>query len=162
MTANPRPASTRRSNPLIVVAILVAALAVYFALIGYRGAYLLGQDRWLLKVLGVAVLVLPLVGVWVVVAELRFGAASQRLAVSMQEAGQSTELPQLPRMRSGRVDRRAADEWFAEQRGVVEQAPEDWHGWFRLAQAYDLAGDRRRARGALRTAIEISVREPSG
>jgi Flp pilus assembly protein TadD len=36
---------------------------------------------------------------------------------------------------------------------VVERAPDDWRGWFRLAQAYDLAGDRKRAREALRTAI---------
>jgi cytochrome c-type biogenesis protein CcmH/NrfG len=147
-------ASSRHANPLVVVAILVAALAVYFVLIGYRGIYLLGQDRWTLMVLGVAVLVLPLIGVWVVVAELRFGLASQRLAVRMREAGESTELPELPRTRSGRVDRSEADAWFAQQRSRVEQEPHNWRGWFRLAQAYDLAGDRKRARGALRSAIE--------
>jgi Flp pilus assembly protein TadD len=97
---------------------------------------------------------LPLIGVWVVVAELRFGLASQRLAERMVAAGDSTELPDLPRRRSGRIERNAADAWFAERRAVVEGAPDDWRAWFRLAQAYDLAGDRRRAREALRTAIE--------
>jgi len=144
----------RRTNPIVVVAALVGAMSVYFVLIGWRGLYLLGQDRWVLKILGVAVLVLPLIGVWVVVAELRFGLASQRLAERMAAAGDSTELPDLPRRRSGRIERNAADAWFAEQRAVVEGAPDDWSGWFRLAQAYDLAGDRRRAREALRTAIE--------
>jgi len=138
----------------VVVAALVAAMSVYFVLIGWRGLYLLGEDRWVLKILGVAVLVLPLIGVWVVVAELRFGLASQRLAERMVAAGDSTELPDLPRRRSGRIERNAADAWFAERRAVVEGAPDDWRGWFRLAQAYDLAGDRRRAREALRTAIE--------
>jgi hypothetical protein len=148
------PARARRTNPLLVVVVLVAAMAFYFLLIGWRGIYLLGQDRWILKVLGVAVLVLPLIGLWVVVAELRFGLASQRLAERMRAAGESTELPVLPRLPSGRMDRGAADAWFDVQRRKVEQAPQDWRGWFRLAQAYDLAGDRRRAREALRTAIE--------
>jgi hypothetical protein len=148
------PAKARRTNPLAIVAVLVGALAAYFALIGWRGLYLLGQNGWTLKLLGAAVLVLPLIGVWVVVAEMRFGLASQRLAERMIAAGESMELPELPRRHSGRVDRTAADTWFETRRAEVEAAPEDWHGWFRLAQAYDLAGDRKRAREALRTAIE--------
>lgn len=143
----------RRSNPLVVVAVLVLALTFYLVLIGYRGVYLLGQDRWVLKALGVAVLVLPLIGCWVVLAELRFGLASQRLERRLRAAGEPVGVPELSRLPSGRLDRAAADAWFERQRAVVEQAPEDWRGWFRLARAYDLAGDRRRAREALRTAI---------
>jgi len=137
-----------------VVAVLVAAMAFYFVLIGYRGAYLLGEHRWSLKILGAAVLVLPLIGSWVVVAELRFGLASQRLAERLHAAAESTELPELSILPSGRLDRRSADAWFDQQRTAVQQHPDDWKGWFRLAQAYDLAGDRKRARAALRTAIE--------
>jgi hypothetical protein len=148
------PRRVRRTNPLVVVLVLVFALVVYLGLIGVRGFYLLGQDRVVLKLLGVAVLVLPLIGVWVVVAELRFGAASQRLAERLQAAGRTTELPELPRRTSGRVDRTAADAWFEQQRQLVLNSPDDWSGWFRLAQAYDLAGDRKRARAALRTAID--------
>jgi Flp pilus assembly protein TadD len=37
----------------------------------------------------------------------------------------------------------------------VEQSPEDWRAWFRLAHAYDVAGDRGRAREAMRKAIEL-------
>jgi hypothetical protein len=146
----------RRTNPLIVVGLLVAAMAMYFVMIGWRGFYLVSQPAWVLKLLGVAVLILPVVGLWVVVAELRFGVASQRLAEAMLTAGESTELPDVPRTQSGRIDRAAADSWFLEQRAVVEQAPEDWRGWFRLAQAYDLSGDRKRARAALRNAISIA------
>ncbi|MGX7679939.1 hypothetical protein ACSMXN_13695 [Jatrophihabitans sp. DSM 45814] len=136
-----------------MVAILLFAMATYFILIGIRGVYLLEQERWVLKLLGIAVLILPLVGLWVVVAELRFGAASQRLAERMHAEGLSTALPELPRRASGRLDRAAADSWFETRRRQVEASPEDWTGWFRLAQAYDLAGDRKRAREALRTAI---------
>jgi hypothetical protein len=136
------------------VALLIAALAAYFALIGYRGIYLLGQHSVSLKVLGVAVLVLPLVGVWVVVAELRFGFATQRLSERLIAEGAESDEPALPRRPSGRVDRTAADAYFEQQRGVVEADPANWRGWYELAVAYDLAGDRRRAREAMRTAIE--------
>jgi hypothetical protein len=146
----------RKTNPLAMVAVLVFAMAFYFVIIGVRGYYLLGESRWDLKVLGGAVLVLPLIGVYVTVAEIRFGLASQRLAERMHSQGLSTEVPTLPRRESGRVDRSAADAWFDEQRVSVEAAPKEWTGWFRLAQAYDLAGDRKRAREALRTAISLA------
>ena len=97
-------------------------------------------------------LALPLVGLWVVVAEIRFGRATERLARRLLDDEESP----LPRRASGRVDRVAADARFAERRAEVEAAPDDWRCWYRLALAYDDAGDRRRARGAMRTAIEKS------
>jgi cytochrome c-type biogenesis protein CcmH/NrfG len=102
-------------------------------------------------VLGVAVLIMPLVGVWVVVAELRFGLATERLARQLDEPA-----PELRRTPAGRVDRAAADALFAECRRAAESAPDDWRAWFRLAEAYDLAGDRRRARAAMRRAIALA------
>jgi hypothetical protein len=135
-----------------VVAVLVLALALYFALIGYRGVYLIGQDRVALKVLGAAVLVLPLIGAWVVVAEIRFGLATERLGRQLPEA----EDDPLPRTAGGRIDRAAADARFDERRAEVEAAPGEWQRWYRLALAYDDAGDRKRARSAMRTAIERS------
>jgi Flp pilus assembly protein TadD len=140
-----------------VVGLLIAALAAYFVLIGYRGIYLLGQERIALKLLGAAVLVLPLVGIWVVVAEIRFGRATERLGARLDAEGAEPE-PELPRSAGGRVDRTAADALFETRRRAVEERPDDWHGWYRLALAYDLAGDRKRARAAMRTAIELSDR----
>jgi hypothetical protein len=139
------------NSPKRVVALLVAALAVYFALIGYRGVFLVEQRHLGLKVLGVAVLILPLIGIWVVVAEVRFGLATQRLAGMLADEPEDEPLPRLP---SGRIDRVAADARFEQRRAEVEAAPEDWQRWYRLAIAYDDAGDRRRARAAMRTAIE--------
>ena len=134
-----------------VVAILIVALAAYFAIIGYRGVYLLGQGSIPLKVLGAAVLLLPLVGIWATVAEVRFGMATERLARQLPDEP-SAEEP-LPRTPSGRIDRAAADARFEVRRAEVEATPDDWRTWFRLAIAYDEAGDRRRARSAMRTAI---------
>jgi Flp pilus assembly protein TadD len=144
-------------NSKRVVALLLIALSAYLALIGYRGIYLLGQPAITLKVLGAAVLVFPLVGVWVVVAEVRFGRATARLARVLDAEGEPPD-PELPRTPSGRIARAAADAIFDERRIAVEADPGDWRGWYRLAIAYDLAGDRRRARSAMRQAIEISPR----
>ncbi len=137
-------------RPRLVVAVLVLALAFYFGLIGYRGVYLITQPGWIERILGGAVLVLPLVGIWVVVVELRFGRQAQLLTAELGP-GDPLDIPRRP---SGRVDRDAADLVFERQRATVEQDPGDWRGWYRLAEAYDIAGDRRRAREAMRTAIE--------
>jgi len=132
------------------VALLLVALAAYFAIIGYWGVDLLGQHGAGLKLLGAAVLVLPLVGGWVVVAEIRFGLATERLARQLPELDEDP----LPHSPSGRIDRAAADARFAVRRVELEADPDDWRHWYRLALAYDEAGDRRRARAAMRTAIE--------
>jgi hypothetical protein len=139
------------------VGLLLVALAVYFAIIGYHGVYLLEQHRITLRVLGVAVLVLPLVGIWVVVAELRFGLATERLG---RQLGPDS-VDDLPRTPAGRIDRVAADERFELRRAAVEADPDAWQGWYRLAIAYDDAGDRKRARAAMRTAIERSAERVS-
>ena len=146
-------------TPKRVVVVLLVALAAYFGLIGYRGVFLLGEDKLSLKLLGVAVLVLPLVGVWVVAAEIRFGFGTARLAERLDAEGEPPD-PELPRSAGGRVDRDAADALFDERRAAVEAEPDEWRGWYRLAIAYDLAGDRRRARSAMRTALDLA--EPRG
>jgi hypothetical protein len=140
-----------------IVALLLVALAAYFGLIGYRGVYLLGQHAVSLKVLGVAVLALPVVGSWVVAAELRFGVATERLGRRLDEEGEPAD-PDLPRSAGGRVDRNAADALFERRRIAVDASPRDWRAWYRLAVAYDYAGDRKRARAAMRTAIDLSAR----
>jgi hypothetical protein len=137
-----------------VVAVLVLALAAYFAIIGYRGVYLVQQHSAGLRLLGAAVLVLPLVGIWVVIAEIRFGLATQRMAERLDAEGVPAD-EIAPRLPSGRIDRNAADARFDLRRVEVEADPADWRGWYRLALAYDDAGDRRRARAAMRHAIDL-------
>ncbi len=133
-----------------VVVVLALALAGYFVLIGYRGVFLISQPSLLLRAFGAAVLVVPLIGAWLAVAEIRFGRATERLARRLPP----DDAPPLPRTPAGRIQRIAADAAFDRRRAEVEAAPDDWRRWYRLAQAYDDAGDRRRARAAMRTAIE--------
>ncbi|HEY0484998.1 MAG TPA: hypothetical protein VGD72_01955 [Mycobacteriales bacterium] len=135
------------------VAVLVAVLGVYFVLLGERGVLMLRAPELLAKLLGAGLLVLPFLGAWLVFAELRFGVAADRLSSSLEPApGDDDDVPRLP---SGRVDRKAATTAFERRRAEVEAAPGDWQTWYRLGLAYDDAGDRRRARAAVRRAVAL-------
>jgi Flp pilus assembly protein TadD len=50
-----------------------------------------------------------------------------------------------------------ADAVFPAYRADAEEHPDDWRAWYRLGLAYDAAGDRRRAREAVRTAIRLET-----
>jgi Flp pilus assembly protein TadD len=133
---------------------MVAALVVYLVLVGYRGVLLVSSGEPLQVTLGLAVLVLPVVGAYVAWREVRFGFATQRLARELDAAG-GWPVDDVERAPSGRPLREAADAVFADRRAEVEAAPEDWKAWFRLALAYDAARDRRRARAAMRRAVAL-------
>jgi hypothetical protein len=138
-----------------VAAIVMAALlALYLVLVAQHAVVLLGTGILVGQIEGVALLVLPLVGAWALIAELVFGMRAQRLLRLMTERG---ELPidDLPHLPSGRPDREAADREFSKYQAEVEAAPADWTRWYRLALAYDASGDRRRARWATRKAIRF-------
>lgn len=138
-----------------VVALLCGAVLFYMGLILYSAIYLLTQDDLVLQLLAVGIIIIVPIGGWLIYQELRFGQATARLARQLPEDPEAqAEIDSLPRRPSGRVDRAAADELFAARRVAVEADPNAWPGWYRLAEAYDLAGDRRRARSAMRTAIE--------
>jgi Tfp pilus assembly protein PilF len=61
-------------------------------------------------------------------------------------------------MPSGRVERDAADALFETVRGELEADPDNWRRWYRLARAYDYAGDRGRARETMRKAVDMQER----
>ena len=139
----------------VVVGILTAVLIVYFWLLADRAIALIGSGSVAGIALGIGVLLLPIIGVVLVGWELRFGWQTQKLARRLAADDLLPDDSELPRRASGRVERDAADAHFEVVRGEVEAAPEDWRGWYRLAHAYDLAGDRKRARSAMRQAIEL-------
>jgi tetratricopeptide (TPR) repeat protein len=138
----------------VSVAVLVVLFAFYAITLGWRGVLLVSDGRPAAVALGLGVLVLPFVGAWAVARELRFGLASERLASALDAEG-GLPVDDLPRRPSGRVERVAADAAFATYQADVEADPQDWRRWYRLATAYDAAGDRRRARAAVRQAIAL-------
>jgi len=143
----------------LFIAFLCVAMLVYLVLLGRIAVALIGSGRPAAVGLGLALLVMPLIGLWVMIATLRAGFAHQKLARLIAEDGMELDTSELPRRASGRIQRDAADALFATVRTEVEGDPDDWRGWYRLARAYDYAGDRRRAREAMKTAVELEGRQ---
>jgi hypothetical protein len=135
-----------------VVVVIAVVFVAYAVLLGWRGVLLIGTGEPVAVGLGLAVLVIPLVGLYLVWRELQFGRRTEALAQELDLEG-GLPVDDLPRRPSGRIERSAADAAFAQYQSEVEAAPDDWRTWFRLSTAYDAAGDRRRARASMRTAI---------
>lgn len=146
-----RPGSSRTAR--IVAFVLAAITLLYLVAIARRAWTLITDGDPVALLLGVAIMVLPVIGVWILWSEIGFGIRTAQLG---RELAASNGLPEddLPRTPSGRVVREAADERFALRQAEVEASPDDWGAWFRLSVAYDDAGDRRRARETMRTAID--------
>ncbi|MBJ7339445.1 tetratricopeptide repeat protein [Mycolicibacterium sp.] len=137
---------------------MCVAMVVYFVLLGRAGVIMISSGRPAAIGLGVAVFLLPVIGLWAMIATLRAGFAHQRLARLAREQGMELDVSALPRRPSGRIERDAADQLFATVRAEVEEHPDDWRRWYRLARAYDYAGDRGRARETMRKAVEMQGR----
>lgn len=131
--------------------LLVVAVAAYLLLAGARGVALVSSGQVLPVALGVAVLVLPFIGAWVVWREISFGFAMQRMGRQLVAEG-DLPIDDFERLPSGRMVREDAARFFSAERERVEAHPEDWRSWYRLGLAYDAGRDRRRARGAMRRA----------
>jgi len=136
------------------IALLVVILVFYAVLVGAKGVAFVASGEPVAVVLGIGVLVLPVLGLALVWREITFGRRSAELAAALEAEG-GLPLDDLPRRPSGRVERTAADEAFGARQAEVEAEPQSWQAWYRLALAYDDAGDRTRARSAVRRAIEL-------
>ena len=141
----------------LAAALMALLLLVYLVLVGWQAVKFMLTGEPIGIVIGGALIILPIVGVWALARELQFGLGSERLLRRLDAEG---ELPvdELPARPSGRPYRDAADADFPRFRDAVEADPENWRAWFRLGLAYDASGDRRRARGAIRTAIALECR----
>ena len=134
--------------------VMGALLLLYLVFIVQYGFVLLAIGGPVATAMGIALLVLPLVGAWALALELRFGFRSERLLGILRSEGGLPE-DDLPRLPSGRAQRDAADAAFPHYKAEVEDHPESWRAWLRLALAYDASGDRRRGRWATREAIRL-------
>ncbi|OPF71130.1 hypothetical protein VT50_0235200 [Streptomyces antioxidans] len=139
--------------------VLAAVLVVYFVLVGDRGVLLIREGTPVTVVFGVAVLVMPLIGVWFLWQTTQFARSADRLARELEAEG-GLPVDELVRTPGGRIDRDSADAVFARRRAETEESPDDWRSWFRLAVAYHDARDTARARKAMQRAIALHDGKP--
>ncbi|MDI9924856.1 MULTISPECIES: hypothetical protein [Rhodococcus] len=138
---------------------MVLILGFYFFLLGQRGVTLIQNGGVASISLGIGVLLLPILGLWIVWATLKAGFDHQRLASRIHEEGLELDVADLPRRPSGRIERDAADELFQQVKTEWEKDPDNWRNSYRLARAYDYAGDRGRARETMKRAVALERAE---
>ena len=141
----------------IGVAVMAAALILYIIVAGGRAVAFLGTGDPVGIAMGIALIVLPIIAGVGAGTRAVVRPARRRLGRRLKAEG---ELPddQVAVSPSGRVERADGETVFPKYRAQVEQSPEDWRAWYRLGLAYDAAGDRRRAREAIRASIRLAPR----
>ncbi|RKR74498.1 hypothetical protein [Frondihabitans australicus] len=138
----------------VAAIVMCVVLALYLVLVGQRAVLFVRAGEPIAVVLGIALIVLPIIGVYALLVEIRFGILTEKMVKQLAAEG---ELPvdDVPKRPSGRYEREAADAAFPGYADAVRAAPDDWRAWFRLGLAYDACGDRRRARGAIRRSMRL-------
>ena len=139
----------------IGVVVMAALLVLYIALVGWRAVVLLGSGQALGITMGVALLVMPLIGAWALVRELQFGLAADRLGRALDGEGGMPEAPEHLRS-NGRLRPDDADRLLAEYGSAAAEEPGDWRAQYRLGVVHDAAGHRKDARAAIRAAIRLA------
>lgn len=149
-----KAAKQKDARPIVwLIGFLIVALCVYFVLLGWRGVGLIADDGVAGIGLGIGVIILPIIRVWLVYSTLRAGIEHQQLARVITEEGRELDISHLPKRPSGRLERDVADELFAQVKVEWEADPDDWRNTYRIARAYDYAGDRTRAREMMKRAV---------
>jgi hypothetical protein len=128
---------------------------IYLVVLGQFGVEMILSGKAVGIGMGALVLVFPVLGVWAIIREFRFGTQVEKLAKRVKAENSWPEFA-LEVRPSGRAVRSSADAVFAEYKARAEAAEGDWHSWFNLSLAYDAAGDRPRARKAMQRAIKLS------
>lgn len=142
----------------IGVIVMTIALVLYFILAGQRAWLWMVSGEPIAVAMGIAMLFFPVLAAWGIGRELMFGVSAQRLGRQLEAEGALPE-DEVATYVSGRVHRDEGDALFPKYRAAVEAAPEDWRAWYRMGLVYDAAGDRRRARQAVRQSIALERRQ---
>ncbi|SCX13445.1 hypothetical protein [Candidatus Aquiluna sp. UB-MaderosW2red] len=143
----------------IWVLIMSLLTAAYMILLGSRGVVLIADPNWIAKAMGLLILVFPILGIWSLYMELRFGLAAQALVLRARKAGVPELMVEL--RPSGKAVKQSALIAFEGAKSIAEADPENWESWVRLSEGYDASGDRKRARSAMRHAILLAKQTKS-
>jgi hypothetical protein len=141
------------SRYLAGAVVMSLLLVVYLGFALVYASILLRDDNWIVNLMGYALLVIPVIGAWGLFAEWRFGVGVDRMRHELLETGEFPD--DFHALASGRPDKDQALSQFDHFKEDVETSPDSWVGWCRLGVAYDAAGDRSRARWAMRKALRL-------
>ena len=135
--------------------VMTALVIMYVVLVAERSLALVNSGNLVAVLIGSGMLLLPAVAVWGIFMELRFGLRIEKLGKTLLEenAWPNFEFDLRP---SGRPTKESAQRVFGLYQTALEQDESNWRKWFALGLAYDAAGDRARARKAMRQSISLA------
>lgn len=139
--------------------VMSALVLMYLVLVADRSFALVGSGEPIGIAIGSLMLFLPAVAFWGLFMELRFGLRIEKLGDQLKKENAWPQFPFELRP-SGRPTKESAQEVFEQFRQSVEADQTNWKAWFALGLAYDAAGDRARARKAMRQAITLTGKGP--
>ncbi|GGM48073.1 hypothetical protein [Microbacterium saperdae] len=139
----------------IGVGVMALCLALYIVVVGQRAVLMLTTGEPIAIALGVALIVMPLIGAWALVREMQFGFAADKLGRTLDAEGgmPQAETELTP---SGRIAKGDADPMIERYTAEADAAPTEWRARFRLGVVQDAAGRRKDARASIREAIRLS------
>jgi hypothetical protein len=139
-------------------AFLMAALTLIYAVVLTNTAIsLLSVDEPVAKAMGALIIVFPVFAIWMIIREFSFGIKVERYATKVETEGKWPHFAFELRP-SGRPTRDSADRVFESYAKAAKANPESALAWFSLGLAYDAAGDRPRARKAMRKALALDAK----
>jgi hypothetical protein len=134
----------KNARTVVGVIFISALLVLYIVVVVYQAALLVLSDRPYALVFGLALFVAPLIGIWALVRELKFGRDAQRMfAQYIAEHGE----PKLPV-----INRRDLD---AVEAVVATPTPATWQEALVLGLTLDTVSRRREGRAMVRQAIKL-------
>jgi tetratricopeptide (TPR) repeat protein len=134
---------------------MTGLLGVYLTLVWERSIALVNSPQPIAVAIGSLMLFLPVVAAWGIFLELRFGLRIEKLGEILKRENDWPRF-EFELRPSGRPTRESAEVIFGKYQKLVENDESNWKVWFALGLAYDAAGDRARARKAMRRAIALS------
>lgn len=132
-----------------------ALVLVYLVLVAERSIALLVSSEPIGVSIGALMILLPMLAFWGIFMELRFGLRIEKLGAILKKENAWPQFP-FDFRPSGRPTKASAEAVFDVYREQVQSDENNWRKWFALGLAYDAAGDRPRARRAMRRAIELA------
>mgnify|MGYP000093007789 FL=1 len=144
-----------KQNAKLGAALMALLTLIYTGLLANTGITLLVLDEPVAKFMGALILVFPIFSIWLTIREFVFGVQIERLASKIEREGKWPQFDFEYRP-SGRPTRASADRVFESFATAAHNNPSSAHAWFSLGLAYDAAGDRKRARQAMRKALVLS------
>lgn len=124
----------------------------YVFLLGGRSLTLLADPSPIAIAMGAGMLLFPIVAVWAIWKEIRFGFAAE--ALTKRAISENLIELNLDLRPSGRATKESAAKAFEDLKQDFDETL--WTNWFLLSEAYEAAGDRKRARASMRKALLLA------